>query len=146
MASREGKKHREAKPPDPLLRGHRKDANPPNIHANIRNKNPNMLEGLKEIGDFIGKRPETAKRWILEDGLPATRMPNGMWFTHKGLILQWMVAGHQAEVRNRAQYILEKDEIASLAKKLEVDPDEVLDRITEHEQQRNEQRKAAGYN
>ena len=81
-----------------------------------------MLEGLREIAGFIGRNIDTTRTYILEHGLPATRLPNGTWFTHKGLILQWIYAGHQAELAARARYTLEEDEIAALAEKMGLDP------------------------
>ena len=91
-----------------------------------KNKNPNMLEGLPSIAEFLGKSAETTRRWILKDGLPATKLPNGRWLTHKGLILQWIYAGHQAIVKNRAVYTLEAGDIEMLAEKMDVDPKEVF--------------------
>lgn len=90
------------------------------------NSNPNMLEGLPSIAEFIGKSLETTRRWIRNDGLPATKLPSGRWLSHKGLILQWIYAGHQAILKNNAQYILEPNELEALAKKMNVDPSEVL--------------------
>ena len=92
----------------------------------FRNKNPNMLEGIPSIAEFIGKSYDTTVRWITLHGLPATKTPSGRWFTHKGLILQWMVAGHSAELKARARYSLEDDEIAELAKEFNIDPVDVF--------------------
>jgi|TARA_Y100000310_G_scaffold120924_1_gene119673 hypothetical protein len=89
------------------------------------NSNSNMLEGLPAISKFIGKTPVTTRKWILDHGLPATKLPNGVWLTHKGLILQWIYAGHQATLRSRVQYALEDDEILALADKMGVDREEV---------------------
>jgi len=98
-----------------------------------KNANPNMLEGLPAIATFLGKSANTVRRWIMEDGLPCTKLPNGIWFTHKGLILQWIYAGHEAIVKGRAGYALEPDELADLAKKMGIDPSEVYERI-KHDQ------------
>ena len=92
----------------------------------FRNKNPNMLEGIPAIAEFIGKSYDTTYKWITLHGLPATKTPSGRWFTHKGLILQWMVAGHSAELKARARYGFEDDTIAELAKEFDVDPNEVF--------------------
>ena len=92
----------------------------------FRNKNPNMLEGIPAIAEFIGKSYDTTYKWITLHGLPATKTPSGRWFTHKGLILQWMVAGHSAELKARARYGFEDDTIAELAKEFNVDPEEVF--------------------
>ena len=66
-----------------------------------RNKNPNILEGIAAIAAFIGKSPNTTTSWILNHGLPATKTPEGLWYTHKALILQWIYAGWRAEVTAR---------------------------------------------
>jgi hypothetical protein len=92
----------------------------------FRNKNPNMLEGIPAIAEFIGRSYDTTYKWITLHGLPATKTPSGRWFTHKGLILQWMVAGHSAELKARARYGFEDDTIAELAKEFNVDPEEVF--------------------
>ena len=105
----------------------------PPIKENKRNKNPNMLEGIREIAGFIGKSCPTTIRWIRNNGLPATKLPNGTWLSHKGLILQWIYAGHEAYVRSYAQYAIEQDEIEALAKKMGVDPKQVIERMREIE-------------
>lgn len=66
-----------------------------------RNKNPDILEGLPCIAEFFGKSRHTISRWILNDGLPASKTPDGKWITHKTLLLQWMYAGHLAEMQQR---------------------------------------------
>jgi hypothetical protein len=81
-----------------------------------------MLEGITRIAGFIGKSNHTATRWILKAGLPATKTPEGRWLSHKGLILQWMFAGHQAELAARVPYTFEDDEITYLSKKLCIQP------------------------
>lgn len=98
------------------------------------NSNPNMLEGLPSIATFLGRSVETAKNWILNDGLPATKMPNGKWLSHKGLVLQWIYAGHQAILKDNIAYCLEDDQIASLAEKMDVDPREVFQLRKENEE------------
>ena len=98
-----------------------------------KNSNPNMLEGIPAIATFIGKSYNTTIIWIREHGLPATKTPQGRWFTHKGLILQWIFAGHQAELGARVQYALEKEQIEELAEKMGVDPAEVFTRMAERE-------------
>ena len=113
----------------------------------IRNKNPNMLEGLPAIAGFLGKSPATAKKWILDHGLPACKTPEGTWLTHKALILQWIYAGHKTEIKHikrdqstpqRARYAfrledrdvthkvhsaLEPEGLEELAAKMEIDID-----------------------
>ena len=90
-----------------------------------KNSNPNMLEGLPAIATFMGKSIETVRRWIDKEGLPATKLPNGKWLTHKGLVLQWIYAGHQAILKNRAATALEPNELAELAVKMGVRPEDV---------------------
>ena len=67
----------------------------------VLNTNPDMLEGLSAIASFIGKSPNTAASWITKHGLPATKLPNGRWLTHKSLVLQWIYAGHRAEIKKK---------------------------------------------
>ena len=107
-----------------------------------KNSNPNMLEGLPAIATFLGKSLPTARRWIMSDGLPATKLPSGRWLTHKALVLQWIYAGHQAFLKNNCQYILEPEEIADLAKRMGIEPDEVLTRI-QHDQRINPSERAS---
>jgi hypothetical protein len=61
----------------------------------VLNSNPDMLEGLNAISEFIGKSPNTTASYIKRHGLPATKLPNGRWLTHKHLILQWITASHR---------------------------------------------------
>ena len=105
----------------PRRKGHWKRGMP-----HFQNKNPNMLEGIPSIAEFIGKCYNTTYTWITEHGLPATKTPSGRWLSHKGLILQWMIAGHQAEMKSRARYTLEDDEIAKIAEEFHIDPAEVF--------------------
>lgn len=108
------------------------------------NSNPNMLEGLPSLAEFLGKSEQTAKRWIMRDGLPATKMPNGKWLTHKGLVMQWIYAGHQAILKNQAAYALEESELIELAIKMNVDPSEVTDRMKKDvEQERDDSQRRA---
>ncbi len=92
----------------------------------IQNANPNILEGLPAIATFLGKSKLTVRRWIFSAGLPVTKLPNGRWFSHKGLILQWIYAGHQAELKARSAVALEPESIAELAVAMNVSPDEVF--------------------
>ncbi len=84
-----------------------------------------MLEGISAIAAFIGKSPNTVVSWILNDGLPATKTRQGRWLSHKGLILQWIYAGHQAEVRHRAGFAVEPETIDALAERMGVSAEEV---------------------
>lgn len=104
-----------------------------------RNKNPNILEGLPSIAEWIGKSINTTRLWIREHGLPATKTPRGIWFTHKGLILQWMYAGHQAELKTRIAYALDESEIASLAVKMDVDSEEVIEMMHQEQDKAKEE-------
>jgi|TARA_Y100000310_G_C20513702_1_gene730117 transposase-like protein len=90
------------------------------------NKNPNFLEGIPSIAEFIGKSYDTTYKWITKHGLPATKTPSGRWITHKGLIMQWIVAGHQAELKAKARYTLEDSEIEALAREFKVDVKKVF--------------------
>ena len=103
----------------------------------FRNKNPNMLEGIPSIAEFIGKCYNTTYTWITKYGLPATKTPSGRWLSHKGLILQWMLAGHQAELKAKARYTLEDSEIARMAEEFHIDPAEVFQLRDEMEDARD---------
>lgn len=83
-----------------------------------KSRNPNILEGLHDISLFIGKNKNTTIKWILKHGLPATKTPDGKWFTHKGLILQWIYAGHQAILKQKIPYTFEDNEKEALAQKM----------------------------
>lgn len=82
------------------------------------NLNPNILEGLPSIGNFLGKSPNTVVNWIMNHGLPATKTPNGRWLTHTQLILQWMYAGHEAELKARGVGGRSKEDIQILATRM----------------------------
>jgi len=90
------------------------------------NKNPNMLEGIASIAEFIGRSYNTTYKWIMEHGLPATKTPEGIWLSHKGLILQWMYAGHQSELKAKAAYSLEPDQIEEMCERWGIDAKEVF--------------------
>ena len=82
-----------------------------------KNRNPNILEGIPAIADFIGKSRMTALNWIKKHGLPVTKTPEGRWYTHKGLILMWIVMGHEA-LKARGWSALEPETIATIKKEL----------------------------
>lgn len=67
-----------------------------------------MLEGLTAIGNFLGKSPNTVMRWIKYYGLPCIKTPEGVWLTHKDLIFKWIVAGHQACLKNDGLEVTEE--------------------------------------
>ena len=100
-----------------------------NVFRKAQNSNPSMLEGIKNIAEFMGKSVNTTTRWILHHGLPATKTPEGRWLTHKGLILQWIYAGHQAEMSSRLANAFEEDEIHRLAHKMDITPEQVMEII-----------------
>ena len=62
------------------------------------NDNPDVLEGLHSISEFLGKSVNTTAGWIKNHGLPATKTPEGKWMTHKEIIYRWIIAGHRAEM------------------------------------------------
>jgi hypothetical protein len=95
------------------------------------NRNANILEGIPSIAEFLGKSYETTRRWIFHKGLPAAKMPNGVWFTHKGLILQWIYASGQAQLKERVQYSLEPDAIQTLAEKMQIEPELLEEKLNE---------------
>ena len=63
----------------------------------------NFLEGIPAIATYMGKSYNTIIRWIEQGYLPAAKNPSGRWFTTKSLIDSWIVAGHQAEINERAR-------------------------------------------
>ena len=85
-----------------------------------------MLEGIASIAEFIGRSYNTTYKWIMEHGLPATKTPEGIWLSHKGLILQWMYAGHQSELKAKAAYSLEPDQIEEMCERWGIDAKEVF--------------------
>lgn len=95
----------------------------------ILNKAPGILEGIPAIAAFIGKSGNTTLNWIVNHGLPATKTPQGRWFTHRGLILQWIYAGHRAELKAKAGFTLEEDQVMQLAEKMNVSPDLVKEKM-----------------
>lgn len=95
----------------------------------ILNKAPGILEGIPAIAAFIGKSGNTTLNWINKHGLPATKTPTGRWFTHRGLILQWIYAGHQAELKAKTAFALEEDQVMQLAEKMGISPDLVREKM-----------------
>jgi hypothetical protein len=89
-----------------------------------KNKNPLILEGIPAIAAFLGKSYNTAKRYIVQDGLPAAKLPNGTWITHKALILQWILVGHQAEMKARS--CLDPKVIREMAEQANVPLEDIL--------------------
>ena len=69
----------------------------------INHPNPNYLEGLKAIAIHMDRSTGTIRRWILHHGFPATRLPNGHWFTSCGVIDTWIIAGHRAYLEDKAK-------------------------------------------
>ena len=59
-------------------------------------KSPEALHGINEIALYMGISYNTARRWIVFHGLPATKTPTGKWFTTKRAINAWIFAGHEA--------------------------------------------------
>ncbi len=87
--------------------------------------NPSILEGLPAIAQFLGKTCPTIKKWILNDGLPCYKNPSGFWTTHKGLIMQWMLAENHAELRGRARVALEEGTLIEWAERMRLPPEDI---------------------
>lgn len=64
----------------------------------ITSKSHYMLEGLKEIAEYMGKHPWTIAKWITEGYFPAAKNKEGRWFISTSLIDTWIVAGNIAEL------------------------------------------------
>lgn len=90
----------------------------------IKNSNPLILEGVPAIARFLGKSYNTAMRYIKKDGLPAAKLPNGTWITHKALILQWILIGHETEMKARSS--IDPLVIKEMAKQAQVPIEDIL--------------------
>jgi hypothetical protein len=51
-----------------------------------------VIHSLDRIAETIGRHPQTIRRWIENDGFPASRLPSGKWVTTDHLIEQWILA------------------------------------------------------
>lgn len=54
-----------------------------------------ILVGINSIAEFFGVHHDTIRRWIRRYGLPAVRMPNGRWMTHRSMLYAWMLNSGQ---------------------------------------------------
>jgi hypothetical protein len=100
------------------------------LKSRIKNPNPDFLEGLINISKWMGKSPTSVISFIKEYNLPAIKLPTGIWFTHKALILQWIVAGHVTQ--QAARRSLEDDSLEAVKEKLgmaveEMDSEQVME-------------------
>jgi hypothetical protein len=100
------------------------------LKSRIHNSNPDILEGLHNISAFLGKSPGTVLSWIKMYNLPVVKLPSGVWFTHKALVLQWIVAGHVTQ--QAARKALEDDSLDAVREKLglkvsDMDVDQVVE-------------------
>ena len=92
--------------------------------APIRNRNPLILEGIPAIATFLGKSYNTALRYVTKHGLPAAKLPNGTWITHKALVLQWILVGHNVEMKARGS--LDPLVMKEMAKEAQVSLTDIL--------------------
>jgi hypothetical protein len=92
------------------------------LKSRINNPNPDFLEGLINISKWMGKSPTFVIKMIREYNLPAVKLPTGVWFTHKALILQWIVAGHVTQQAARRAF--EDDSLDAVKEKLGLTLDE----------------------
>ncbi len=53
---------------------------------------PTALVGLDAIGAYFGRSRTTARRWIVDQDLPASRLPDDTWCTTPTLLDQWLLA------------------------------------------------------
>ena len=60
--------------------------------ASVYDPNAHVLQGIKQIADYLGVSEPTAYRWLRDYGLPAMKRPSGHWFITKSLLDQWIVA------------------------------------------------------
>ena len=49
----------------------------------------NVEVGLDQIGRLFGRSRWAVARWIRSHGFPAARLPDGKWFTTRGMIEGW---------------------------------------------------------
>jgi transposase len=64
-----------------------------------KNRRGGLLHGIIEIAEYIDRSYNTAYRWIHEYGLPAMKGPDGKWLSHKQLILMWMLANREVDIK-----------------------------------------------
>jgi hypothetical protein len=67
----------------------------------IKNTSPNIIEGIPNIAEYMGKHRNTIMNWINKGYLPAAKNPDGIWFITKSLINMWIFSQNQAELRKR---------------------------------------------
>lgn len=66
-----------------------------------RHPNPEFLQGLGAIAEFIGCTERDVKRAILKDGLPAIRLPEGQFFTSKRCVMAWILQGYEEAMEEK---------------------------------------------
>tara|TARA_R100001530_G_scaffold70616_1_gene50037 strand:- start:319 stop:651 length:333 start_codon:yes stop_codon:yes gene_type:complete len=96
----------------------------------LQNSNPLMLEGATAIAAYIGKCYNTTLEWIWHFGLPAAKNRQGVWISHKALILQWILSKNRLDLEHRARKALTVEAVREAAVELGVDPDELFDEVT----------------
>jgi excisionase family DNA binding protein len=64
-------------------------------------KNPEVLHGLQEIALYLGVSYNTARRYIILHGLPATKVGE-KYISNRRAITAWIFAGHEALLMGKA--------------------------------------------
>jgi len=59
----------------------------------MRSRGTGTLEGLGEIGEYIGRTPNTVRIWMRRHAFPVMKGPNGHYLTTRDAIANWIVAG-----------------------------------------------------
>jgi len=51
-----------------------------------------ILVSCREMGEYCRVNPRTIYNWILKEGFPASKRPDGKWITSRTLIDNWILA------------------------------------------------------
>ena len=63
--------------------------------------NTSIITGLDGIGAIFDRSRWTVRRWIRDEGFPAARLPNGVYFTTPSLIDAWVLARREADLERK---------------------------------------------
>ena len=61
------------------------------------------VETLDKIAEAVDRHPATVRRWIRNQGFPASRSPTGTYITTHGLIDSWILARASEDKKQREQ-------------------------------------------
>ena len=81
--------------------------------ASSRKHSEFVLDGLKEISDYLGKSTPTIAKWIKHFHFPAMLSPTGRWFTTKSLVNSWIVAVGREDAHRSSSKFSDLDALPS---------------------------------